>query len=119
MTTHARPQAPVWPAAWPAELDRVDRELAHRPGEPLGFTQVTVGAAVARLAPPDRARSAALQVLSGALRWRVDGAAPTATTGHRVETGAWVDISGRATLAGLAMVRDGATDAVVAVTFFD
>jgi hypothetical protein len=71
---------------------------------------------------PSGARGAKCAIIStetSPIRFRLDGSAPTSTTGHYVAAGTMFTIYGGAQVAGLRMIRDttAGSDATVRVSY--
>jgi hypothetical protein len=90
----------------------------------LSFQQVTVSTtAVGLVLGAGNPTYCILGVQTNGIRVRFDGVDPTTTTGHLIQASAGavdltrqITITGTAALAAFRMIRDGATDAVVAYT---
>lgn len=98
---------------------------------PYDFEQLTVGAAAvpptaAKIAVNDpanpgvarRARAAFLTVEGNAIRVRMDGAAPTAAVGHLLSPGDMLLVEGVESVKRLKMIRQGAADGTVNITYY-
>lgn len=61
-----------------------------------------------------------ITVESAAIRYRMDGTAPTATEGHLVQAGQSIYLADKtkAALTNLSMIRDGASSATIRVTYY-
>lgn len=88
-------------------------------GDPVGpNTAVTVDATLVRLTVPPGALSCILQIQTAPIRWTTDGTLPTASNGVRADPGAVLELTGWASMVGLAMSREGAVSAVVVPVFY-
>ncbi len=89
------------------------------PGPCVGANYaVGIGAAVTGLPRFDSATSAVIQVQTSAIRFTVDGAQPAAGLGHRADPGATITLTSYADLHSFLAIREGATDANLAVTYY-
>ncbi len=96
---------------------------------PGGYEVVTVGAAAvglsaAKINPSSgpyakaSARAALVSSEEGDLRFRLDGAAPTASNGHYFTSGDTLVLSGTQALAQFLAIRAGEANGVLRVTYF-
>jgi len=99
---------------------------------PYDFEQLTIGVAAstptaAKITANDatpipgrarRARAALLTVEGNPIRYRVDGVAPTAAIGHLLSAGDSVVIEGVEAVKRLKMIRQGAADGTVNITYY-
>jgi hypothetical protein len=83
----------------------------------VGFEQLTVSSVALSLTVPAAAHSAWLTCDTQNVRYRIDGVAPTTTTGHVLQTGQVLEISGRARLLAMRLIRSGGTDSTLSVTY--
>lgn len=89
------------------------------PGKPLGPTGGFGVTGVAQgLTVPDDALSVIVQVQAAAIRYRVDGGTPNATTGFRADPGTILELTGRDTMQAFQVINEGATNASLRMTFW-
>ena len=96
---------------------------------PGDYEVITVGTTVAALSPSKIkptsgafarmvARAALVSVEGGDIRFRIDGANPTAVDGHYFTSGDTLVLTGTTTLQKFKVVRQGDTNATLRVTYF-
>lgn len=83
--------------------------------KPMGFQQITVLTSAVGLVVPPGARYAIIQPTGQPVRWRDDGANPTAAIGMRVVVGADLEYVGD--LTAIKFIQEAAT-AVLNVSFY-
>lgn len=86
--------------------------------EPEGREQLTVGATVVQLEPPDLADVAVVQTNDNPVRMRLGARDPSATLGLRLVAGDVIRLTGRATIRGARFVREGASSGTLEVEYF-
>lgn len=91
--------------------------MAERAWRPVGFETVTVSTTPVSLTVPDTAEGAYLSCETNDIRWRADGADPTATVGHVLTKGELLTMPGRDILVQFRMIRVGSGDAVLSCTY--
>jgi hypothetical protein len=91
--------------------------------KPLGYMQLTVGTPAALIEDhtggdtiPEHARRALIQAEAETIRWRDDGTGPTDSAGMLLLEGA--DMLYEGDIRAIRLIRDGASDATVNVTFY-
>lgn len=82
------------------------------------LTMQTVSATALFLPRNAEALSATLQVQAQPIRYTVDGTIPTATVGFRSVADSIIRVTGTQDLLAFQMIREGATDATVAIQFW-
>jgi hypothetical protein len=108
------------PRAHVGRLTPLDVKLqAFYQGMPLADVMQTAGNVVAGLAGiPDDALSATVQVQASAIRFTFAGKPPAAATGMRADPGASIVLTGRESVQGFQVIREGAADATLAITYW-
>lgn len=79
----------------------------------VGFTSATY--APSGTTPADYAM---VSVETAAIRYRVDGVAPTASVGHAIEAGSGFPVCGQPSLKTFQMIRRDGADSTVRVTYY-
>lgn len=102
-----------------SEVDALHRLEYDVLGDPIDSQALTVSTTVLALTVPGFAKGALVECQAEPVRWRVDGDSPTATVGHRLIAGERIQLGGIATIRGFRVLREGATDASLFVTYFD
>lgn len=89
-------------------------------GDPIdGGQTITVSTAVLSLTVPAQARSAFCTVTAQPIRVTFSGRTPSSSVGHHFGAGEHFTVSGRASLLGLQMIREGGSDGTLDVSYFD
>ena len=65
------------------------------------------------------ARYCFLSLATAAIRWRVDGIAPTDTVGHIMASGAALELYGATTIRRFSAIRDDGSDGVLTVSCWE
>lgn len=105
---------PVWNAAPPAGATAAPQGAPYNYTD-LGYVQQAVGATSAALTTiPAGAKYAVITVEGAAIRYRLDGVAPTASVGNPAAIGAQITIS--TTLSGVRVIQQ-ATGAVINIEY--
>lgn len=94
--------------------------------EAITVSTTAVGLTSTKVTPSDAANTPAhgkafevfISVETNGIRYRIDGTDPTASEGHPVASGEAITITGYNNIRRLKMIRSGAADAAVKVTFF-
>lgn len=90
--------------------------------ETLTVSNASTALTAATYAPADyaskgKAQRAVITANDQPARFRVDGGAPTATVGHKLAAGETVVITGYTNIVNFRIIREGATDVNLAVTY--
>lgn len=122
-------QLPVYPGAaqirdprdnrgrWP---DNETRWIENNPADAIGDEIVAVSNTVKKLAVPDGANHALIQVQAQSVRWTETGRAPiAATTGYLNIAGDFISLGGRPQLTQFLAIREGGADSQLFVTYFN
>ncbi len=88
---------------------------AYRAYESLTVSSTAVSFTAATI--PQLADYALVTVESGAVRFRLDGTAPTATVGHELEDGDVLELNQRHELVNAKFIRRDGTDATLRCSF--
>ena len=103
------------------ELVALNGKIAAMSVEPSAdsFEQIAVAAAVVPLtAPPVGVVKALISVETAGIRWRIDGADPTAAVGQPALKDDVIVLSNPADIANFKAIRSSATSATLSVTYF-
>jgi hypothetical protein len=96
---------------------------------PGDYEEISVGSSVAELSPAKimpttgpyarmAARAALLSSENGDIRFRIDGGAPSASSGHYLTSGDTLVLTGTQALQQFRAIRSGDADAILQVTYF-
>lgn len=96
-----------------SHLRRVGREAITVSTTAVGLTVATRNEAAA-----NEAVLAMIQVLSQPIRFRVDGTAPTSTTGNRANTNDILEVWGYEDQRNFSAIREGGTNATLEVNYY-
>lgn len=92
----------------------------HNPErQSVGFEAITVSTSAVVLTVQGAAVAAEIQVENGPIRYRTDGAAPTASVGHLLSAGDVLYLDNPSELHKLSMIRDDTTDGDITVSYFN
>ena len=99
-------------------LDAYSHESITVSTTALGFTTTETRKAIAGTTQTVSAVEALITVETNPVRYTMDGTTPTANVGHLLGDGDVITISGMGNIKRFQMIRQGAADATVMVTYF-
>lgn len=103
-----------------AECPPADVQIKPFAHEAITVSTVAVGFTSATYAPTGQTPAilAFITVEDATARFRVDGTAPTSTTGHQLALGGELQLCGASALSAFKAIRDTSTDAKLRVTYY-